>query len=122
MRFLIILLTLVALAGCKTIEVRVLESEKLVLLEPEAVYLNDCEAKAPPTVDEYMAMGMDGREDALSQTLAMQYKYKKDCTLDKRSLRELIVKQKQVLDTHNAKEAARIQALKTEIEKKNKPW
>lgn len=114
--FLIILATMF-LTACGGIEVRVVESKKLVLLEPDAIYLEDCDDEVPPSVREYLEMGVDEREDAVVRSLSKQYKYSHDCTIDKRSLRALIAKQKEVLQEHNAKEEARVQAYKAQLEK-----
>lgn len=113
---LFVVMMVFTLASCGHREVRVVESEKLVLLEPDAVYLNDCDYKSPPLPADYLSMGKDEREDAIIRTLSKQYSYTGECTIAKRSLRDLIAKQKIVIQQHNAKEDERVQALKKQLE------
>lgn len=118
MKKLLMLVFVLFLAGCVTQPVvRIVQSEKMVLLEPEQKYLADCQATEPPTVQEYMAMGVDQREDILTRRLTEEYKHRQECTLDKRSLRDLLVKQRAIVAEYNAKEEARVQALKLQLEK-----
>ena len=104
------------LSGCVTTQVRVLETERQVLVELDPSYYKDCEVEAPPTPEAFMAMGTDERESALAKSLAMQYGNRYDCTLDKRSLRELTVKQKRIIDEYNRQEALRVAERKKQLE------
>jgi len=116
----LILVALFALAGCTTTppEVRVIESEKMVLLEPDQQYLVDCQSSEPPYVSDYKNMGKDEREDALVRSLTAAYEHRQKCTVEKKSLRDLVAKQKAIVAEYNLKEEARVKALKTQLEKK----
>ena len=107
-RFFLFLFMLFGLTGCNLAPPRVVETEKLVLVSVSEIYLQDCEDVAPPSPAEYMAKGVDEREDLLTRTVIQQYRALKNCTTDKRMLREDLAKQKAIVDKHNADEAARV--------------
>lgn len=108
----------ILLTGCisPTTNVRIVESEKMKLIELDGKYLKDCGLREPPDVMEYLSAGMDGREDMLSQAFIAQHKYLKECTIDKRSLRSIIEKQRQAIKEHNEREAERALNEKIRIE------
>lgn len=99
------------LTGCVTTEVRLVESQKYVLIEPDAKYLQDCKIEPPPAKELYLAAGHDEREDMLTRTLLTQYTNIKLCTSDKQSLRSLMEKQKADVEAFNASEEERIKKL-----------
>lgn len=107
------------LSACVTTQtkVAVVIQEKSVPVMIDAVYLSDCEMTPPMKTDEYLLMGKDEREDALTRQLIEKYQSLKKCTEDKRSIRRLLEKQAIILQEYNDKEAARIQTLKVELEK-----
>lgn len=115
--FLLFLAT-IFLTGCisPTTNVRIVESEKIKLIELDGKYLKDCGLREPPDVMEYLSAGMDGREDMLSQAFIAQHKYLRECTIDKRSLRAIVEKQQQAIKEHNAREAERALNEKIRIE------
>ena len=99
------------LSACVTTEVRLVQSQKYVVVEVETKYLQDCQVEPPPMREAYLNAGHDEREDMLTRTLLTQYQNTKLCTADKKSLRVLIAKQKEDVEAFNAAEDERIKKL-----------
>lgn len=114
----VIALIAVLLAACSTPVPRVelIQSQTLMLVEPDPQYLGDCGLVVPPDRDTYKAMGSDERDDAMTRLLLQQMSLTQTCAQDKRSLRALVDKQRQIVNQHNAIEAERVSKLKQALE------
>lgn len=118
---LLLVLTMLLMACAAPVaRIEVVQSQTLMLLEPEPQYLEDCGQVVPPDPASYKDLGADEREDALTRLLLQQMNLTQSCTQDKRSLRALIEKQRQLVNQHNAIEAKRVSTLKQTLEKT--PW
>ena len=126
---------LVTMVGCATVpapEVKIIYTETLTLVEPDPQYLMDCRAAEPPSAMEYSTLGgktssttgvselvarLYAREDALSHVLIEQYGYVRDCSDDKRHLRQLVEKQRAIVAAHNAEQKAKAEATQAALKK-----
>ena len=99
------------LAGCVTTDVRLVQSQKYVVVEIDPKYLQDCPVEPPPSKKAYLEAGHDEREDMMTKVLLTQYQNTKICTADKRSIKELLEKQKETVEEANRKEEERIKKL-----------
>jgi hypothetical protein len=62
-------------------------------------------------------MSVDEREDHLTRLVIEQYKHTKNCTIDKRSIKTSLEKQKALINEYNAKEEKRVLEEKKALEK-----
>lgn len=99
-----------ALVACGSTQVRVVEKQTYIVTEVDEVYLNDCEQAEPPPVTDFKLMAPDSQIDVLTKVLITQYKLNRACSSDKKSIRELIAKQKKAVAERNAAEEARVKA------------
>lgn len=101
-----------ALTACGSTQIRVVEKQTYVVAEVDPVYLNDCEQLPPAEKKYFMALTPDEQVDVLTQALLKQYKYTRACSSDKKSIRELLEKQKKAVADRNAAEEARVKAVR----------
>lgn len=115
----VIALVAVVLTACAAPapRVEVIETQSLLLLEPDPQYLKDCGLVTPFDKATYKDLGQDERDDAVVRLLLQQMVLTQTCTQDKRSLRALIEQQRQIVNQHNADEAQRVLKLKQSLEK-----
>ena len=111
MKYFIALVAALFLSGCATTEIKLVHSQKYIVIDVDPKYLQDCAVEAPPGKKAYLEAGHDEREDMMTKTLLIQYQNNKACTADKRAIKELIAKQKQSVDEANAAEDERIKNL-----------
>lgn len=110
---------LIILAGCSTMppKVVVLEKETFVLLKPNESLLQDCKEIAPPPPKSFIGMNSDQREDALARLVVGQYQNIKQCSKEKRAIRDFFSKNEKTLQEHNDRIAADIERRKQELSK-----
>lgn len=107
----LIVTSALVLSGCASVSPpKTYFGEKLRLVEPDPRYLADCEFTPPPERRTWRALNTESREDLLTRTLLSQYAQMGQCNKDKASLREIIATERAIVNTHNAKEEARIKA------------
>lgn len=109
MKSFLISLFVVFLSGCATTEtIKRVQSQKYVMVEIDPRYLQDCLVEPPPNKKDYLEAGHDEREDMMTRVLLKQYQYIRHCNLDKKSIRELIDKQKKEVENFNLTEEKRL--------------
>lgn len=120
MKVFYILVSLLIISGCSTVEVRkevkVIQTKEIVLSEIDEQYLKECKIIPPAKPSELLKMGSDEREDHLTRILIKQYGEVAVCNIDKARLRSLITRQKEVIVKHNQDEVERVEKLKSQLE------
>ena len=91
------------MVGCETTKVVVVEKNNWKTVSVDPVLLEDCKIEPMVTRPEYLKMSMDEREDHLTRLGSEQYKHTKNCTIDKRSIKTSLEKQKALINEYNAK-------------------
>ena len=118
-RIFFFLLVALALSACTHTEIKVVERHTFTLHEPDPAYLEDCKEEAPPRTKDYMGMSMDQREDALIRLSVAQSKNLAKCTLDKQSLRNSLIKNREIIQKQNDLEMERLDQELKKLGEKN---
>ena len=118
MRLLCVFL-LLGLAGCSTLpQPMVIQKQTLQLVQLDASLFRDCQMETPPSLEDYMLLSKDEREDALVRYTLANMTYLQTCTVEKRTLLKLQQAQQARIDQFNQEEAQRV---KNQLNQRKEP-
>lgn len=120
--FFVTLAVLMTLGGCATNQpkdVEIVVQESMILVEPDPIYLEDCEVAPQVSPEVFVKMTKDQRTDYRVRQIIAQYRYTRQCTDDKRHLKAQVEKQRKEVEDYNAKMKENAEKRKAEILKGN---
>lgn len=105
------------LVGCETVKTVVVTKHVWKTTSIDTSYLKDCQVEKLPERDLYSKMSQEEREDALARMVIAQNGHLKNCSIDKRVVKNAIDRQNRLIQELNDREEKRVQEERKNLEK-----